>query len=113
MWRSPPSRDAPYPHSVTAIRAEATRWVDDDQPGWVEIIIVDADGVRWVVVEKVPVLGDDSLTPEATYPRPTLVPCNAEPGDEDGRVVVTLLHDIEAEGGQTRFVVEPSKVVRG
>ena len=77
------------------------------------MVLADSDGNHWVVVEKVPVVGDESLTRDATYPRITLVPCEAEPELAEGRVAVTLLHGIEAEGGQTRFVVKSSSVVRG
>lgn len=98
---------------MTAVRAEATRWLDDNQPGWVEVVLADADGKRWVVAEKVPVLGDESLTRDAAYPRSTLVPCEAGSEVVEGRVAVTLLHGIEAQGGQSRFVVESSSVVRG
>lgn len=98
---------------MTGVRAEATRWVDDNQPGWVEVVLDDADGNRWVVVEKVPVLGDETLTRHNTYPRTTLVPCEAQPESADGRVAVTLLHGIEAQGGKTTFVVDASSVVRG
>lgn len=98
---------------MTAVRAEATRWVDDHQPGWVEVVLTDAHDNRWVVVEKVPVLGDESLTRDTAYPRTTQIPCEAEPEDAEGRVLVTLLHGIEAKGGENRFVVRASSVRSG
>lgn len=86
--------------------------MSDEQPGWVEVVLTDVDGYRWLITEKVPVLGDSGLTPGAAYPRETAIPCRAEQA-AGGRVAVSLLHGIEARDGQTRFVVPADSVMRG
>lgn len=95
---------------MTWVRAEATRWVDDAFPGFVEVVIVDADGRRWVTVDKAPVLGDDNLTADARYPRITRVPCEVVSEAVDGRVMVSLLHGIAMDGGETRFTVDAGSI---
>ncbi|GAA1654070.1 hypothetical protein [Actinoplanes couchii] len=75
------------------LRVEATRWVDDEQPGWVEVRIPGTPPVT--LVEKAPVLDPgDRLAPDAVYPVALEIPCDVLDTDADGTVLVMLHHDI-------------------
>lgn len=55
---------------VEYVRGRVVRWVEVDFPGWVEVEIVEADGNRAALVDKVPVFyADSGLTPD--------VPCQS------------------------------------
>ena len=49
------------------VRAQALRWVSDDQPGWIEVGLVDADGQEHRIIDKVPVLTSRSITASALW----------------------------------------------
>ncbi|GGK59426.1 hypothetical protein [Nocardia camponoti] len=51
------------------LNAEATRWVDDAFPGFVEVAFRQADGAMVIFTEKLPVVDARSgLTAESAYP---------------------------------------------
>ena len=95
---------------VTAyIRAEITRWVSDDCPGFVECRFADRFGREWVVVEKAPVLTDAGLRSDSRYPQPVLIACEvvARRQDDAGREIVDITTEIpwaiETTDGTTSF----------
>lgn len=55
---------------VMMVRCEAVRWVSDEPlPGIVEVVLTDADGTRWSLVDKAPVFDSVGvLLPTADYP---------------------------------------------
>ena len=79
------------------VRCEAIRWVDDEpQPGLVEVVLTDADGTAWSLVDKAPVFDAVGvLRPDADYPISVLVACNVieRRTDDAGRqtAVIDLL----------------------
>jgi hypothetical protein len=95
---------------VTAyIRAEITRWVSDDCPGFVECRFADRFGREWVVVEKAPVLTGAELRSDSRYPQPVLIACEvlARRQDDAGREITDITTEIpwaiEATDGTTSF----------
>ncbi len=48
-------------HGMADIAVSILRWVDDDQPGFVEFSIVDCDGRDWRFVDKLPVVTAEDL----------------------------------------------------
>lgn len=50
------------------VRGQALRWVSDDQPGWVEVNLVDADGDEHRIIEKAPVLTTVAFTSASPFP---------------------------------------------
>ena len=76
-------------------RAEIRRYVDDDQPGWVECAFTDAHGREWLFIEKVPVVTVEFLNTASGYPRAGVIAC--EVIAENDRVVVTMV------GGRVEF----------
>lgn len=98
------------------VRGRVVRWVDHEFPGWIEVEIVEADGNRVALVDKVPVFyaGDD-LTPDTTLPVDLNVDCDVlqrEQTPEAGEVVtVRLRHYVEDEDGRTTFQIHADQVV--
>jgi hypothetical protein len=78
------------------LRATALRWISDEpQPGWVEVELVDADGRRWLVHDKPPIVAEppNGFLPTSSYPMPTLIPCHvvSRQSSPDGRYLVTVV----------------------
>jgi len=54
---------------MTAIKVTITRFVREDQPGWVAFEFVDAHGSPRQFVEKAPIVSIEELTKTSQYPR--------------------------------------------
>ena len=93
------------------------RFTDDYQPGFVECSFVDVAGARHLIHEKVPVVSQEDLSFDSTYPRTGRVACRVveEWRDESGRYIARVSTEepfhIESDGGFTEFVV-PSTMVK-
>lgn len=103
---------------MDAIRVEIVAFVDSAQPGWVECRLIDADGVTWRFVEKVPVVTDARLDESSAYPQPGFIGCEVIEAwnDEQGRRLVRVCTErpwgVESMGaGRTQFVVPADTVV--
>ena len=102
---------------MTEIRALITRFVDSDQPGWVECEFVDAFGRKWIFREKVPVVTNEYLCEDSSYPCPGFIAGQivGEKTDATGRRVLTVDTEqpwgVEAITGEHRFDVLPEQVV--
>jgi hypothetical protein len=103
---------------MTAVSVEIARFVDDRQPGFVECVLVDADGRSHAFVEKGPVVSASNLLPGSKYPRAGSIACEviSEFTDSSGRQLVRIdtdrPHGVESSSGETKFVVLPSQLVR-
>lgn len=81
------------------VRAQALRWVSDDQPGWIEVGLVDADGQEHRIIDKVPVLTSRSITAESAFPAELWL--KADAGEVNGeRVEVTFDSAVETTDGR-------------
>lgn len=91
------------------LRAKVTRWVDDYQPGFVEVQFEAADGSTVSLVDKIPVFGAD-VEPGTTYPVPITVDCAvvAEHGDQ---VEIELLHGVMDGDQRSRFTVRRESLI--
>jgi hypothetical protein len=98
---------------MALVECVAVRWVSDDEPGWVEVQLTDADGAVWIMVDKEPVFGDESLTSDADYPRPLLLACDVVSAPSAGVAEVALRHGVESSEGASRFVVPSASVHDG
>lgn len=90
----------PYcePMADAIIRAQVLRWASDDQPGWIEVGLVDADGQEHRIVEKAAVLTKQSITAESEFP--TELWLMADSGQvTDERVEVTFAYAVETTEG--------------
>ena len=96
---------------MNAIRISITAFVDDGFPGWVECEMIDANGVLHQFVEKVPVVSNEDLRHDSTYPRNGIIACavNSKWTDDLGRDLsrIDTSHPwgVESKAGSTDFVV--------
>ena len=102
---------------MPSVSFEIARFVDDHQPGFVECILVDADGLQHTFVEKIPVISPNNLGPTSIYPCAGVVQCEVEEEWTDGagrclaRVNTDIPWHVESTEGITRFVVLASQVL--
>jgi hypothetical protein len=57
------------------LRAQITRWIDDDQPGIVECWFMDRFGREWSIIEKLPVVTEAALCADSQFPQPAFIGC--------------------------------------
>lgn len=94
---------------VAVVRGVVTRWLDDHQPGFVEFMLTDIDGVRHVVHEKVPILTLEVLSSSSTYPRELWVGADVLHCGR-GSATVRLGAEVTSVDGRTEFTVPLSSV---
>lgn len=102
---------------MTNVAVEITRFVDASFPGWVEFVLNDARGARWVFVDKVPVVSAEDLSEASDFPRSAMIACEVVPDPavaEAGLVKIDTSRPwgIEAKDGTSMFVVRQSQIVR-
>lgn len=91
------------------MRATATRWEADHQPGWVEASVLDARGKEHRIVEKVPVLFSQEVTAESLFPFGCWIAAEIESIDSEG-VTVSFSHGVETIDGLARLTVSAADV---
>ncbi len=102
---------------MLALRIDITGFVDDSQPGWVELRLVDAAGVTHVFIEKVPVVSDLALDRNSRYPQPGVLACTLVErsiGDDGSlRLIVDTARPwgVSSLDDETRFVVRPDQTL--
>jgi hypothetical protein len=92
------------------IEVEITRFVDDSQPGFIELRFVDAFGHEHFFIEKVPVVTLEYLNADSIYPRQGFIACRiVEKKLIDNREVFRVNTEepwgIESTAGETEFDV--------
>lgn len=93
------------------IRAQIVRMVDPHYPGFVECELVDVDGVRWSIVDKVPVVTLEDLDERSSYPRSVELACTVLERFRSPEGIELALIDIgspwglQASDGETTFEV--------
>jgi hypothetical protein len=98
------------------LSVEISRFVDDAQPGFVECIFVDAYGDIHTVVEKIPIVTDENLWSDSTYPRGGSIRCEVEEEwiDELNRHCVRVStaspDGVKSTGGEEEFVVLATQI---
>lgn len=91
------------------VRARAVRWISDDQPGVIEVGVVDGGGREHRIIEKVPVLTTANLTSASALPAELWI--RADTGNiESGLVEVTFAYSVETTEGLTGFNVPANNV---
>ena len=100
------------------LAVQIERFVDDHQPGFVECVLIDADGRRHEFIEKGPVVSAENLWLDSIYPQQGYVGCIIEDEwlDELGRRLARVNTgepwSIESVAGETRFTVLDQQIVR-
>jgi hypothetical protein len=102
--------------STQNLTVQIVRFVDDRFPGWVACEFVDANSLRHVLIDKVPIFTDELLGPTSSYPQLGCAPCEvlARWQDTQGRelVRVTLARPVgmESTEGLSEFVVTTTQL---
>jgi hypothetical protein len=60
---------------MPSLRVQIVRFVDEDQPGWVESQFRDAQGEVHSIIDKVPMFTSAALWPDSDYPQPGWIEC--------------------------------------
>jgi hypothetical protein len=100
------------------VRAKITRWVDDQQPGFVECRFTDRFDREWTLVEKLPVVTDLNLRSDSQFPQPAFIACEivSQGQDEAGRETADISTEkpwaIEALDGTTSFQMFASQLTK-
>jgi hypothetical protein len=98
------------------LAVQIVRFADNNQPGWVECVFVDANGRRHSIIEKVPVVTVEDLDADSEYPRRGTVRCEVlkRYQDEKDRELVHISTarpwSIESTEGAFEFTVPASLV---
>jgi hypothetical protein len=100
---------------VANVTCEIVRWTADEFPGWVEVELLDADGIRWSFIDKAPIFSADPLTSATSYPVPGVIRCVIVEKDESrGRTAIDTSRPdglTATDGVTTRFSVDSDLVV--
>lgn len=100
-----------YSSTLPELIVDIVRFVDNNQPGWVECEFTDAEGRRHLIIEKVPGVTSENLDVGSKYPTPGAVRCVVlkRYEDETGRELVCISTaspwSIESTEGLSEFTV--------
>ncbi len=95
---------------MATARGVATRWLSDDFPGFLEVVLTDADQVAHVIHDKAPVLGRGEWSSTTDYPREIWIDADVI-GEHRNTVTVRLAHSVESLDGRRDFEL-PTTLVR-
>ena len=102
---------------MEGIKVKIIEYIDGSQPGWVRCSFIDAFGVEWFIVEKVPVVTKEFLDEKSLYPKYGIVAGQIQNSyvDENNEEIITINTetpwDIEAENGEKIFKIKRDQVV--
>lgn len=57
------------------VKVSIERFISDNQPGWVELKLIDAWGREWIFYEKVPVISLEKIEENSNYPQQGKIAC--------------------------------------
>jgi hypothetical protein len=98
------------------LAVQIVRFVDDYQPGIVELEFTDAAGANHRLIDKAPIFTSATLSADSIYPQPGAVRCSLLRVRQDmgGRRLFTIStaepFSIETGEGLTEFDVLPSQI---
>jgi len=77
---------------MSAIKIKITKYISDDQPGFVECTFDDAWNKVHIVEDKVPIVTEKYLDANSDYPQDGVVACEIlkESKDAEGRTIFTV-----------------------
>lgn len=102
---------------MKALKIIITRFISNDQPGFVECRFHDAWNKEFIVEEKIPVLTTEDLDESSTYPKNGSIACEIirEWEDENQRKLITINignpWSVETTNGLTQFDVEQKDLI--
>ena len=91
---------------IEDLAVQIVRFVDESQPGWVEVEFTDAEGRRHTFVDKAPIFTSEFLWVDSSYPKPGEMQCEvlARWRDANGRELARI-RTLESAEGLSEFVV--------
>jgi hypothetical protein len=101
---------------ISCLAVQIMCLVDEDFPGFVGCVLVDADGACHEFIEKGPVVSAKNTGPDSIYPQPGYIDCIVEDEwvDELGRRLIRVNTEkpwgIQSIGGATRFIVFENQI---
>ena len=104
---------------MISLLVQIERFVNENFPGFVGCVLIDADGVRHEFIEKAPVVSTSPLRSKSLYPQPGYIGCIIEEEfvDELGRRLVRVSTEkpwsIESVAGMTKFTVFKDQIFLG
>lgn len=102
---------------MPVISIQIERFIDNDQPGFVECRLVDANGQAHMFIENLPIVTSVNLWADSAYPQAGTIACEIESESIDaaGRQLVQVSTErpwaVESTEGVSRFLVLSSQVV--
>lgn len=91
------------------VRATALRMADGHFPGWIEVVVEDAEGRSHHIVEKVPALTDGALPTDLVFPLELWLSAQMEETDGQ-KVTVALDWGVATVDGLGRLTVRTQDV---
>ena len=102
---------------MVAIKVKILGYVDHSYPGWIRCSFIDAFGVEWFIIEKVPVITEENLDEKSIYPKDGFIACIIDESIEGNSKEEIVTINIEkpwgicAESGETIFKVFRNQIV--
>lgn len=102
---------------MQGVNVQIAKYLGDDQPGWVECNLTDAQGRDWRFVEKLPIVTRDSLNASSALPQPGVIACEVVSNSFDvaGHAIAEIdtarPWGVESTEGVTRFVVRAEQLM--
>jgi Na+-transporting NADH:ubiquinone oxidoreductase subunit NqrC len=97
---------------MPALVVEISRFVDEHFPGFVECLLIDANGQSHIFIEKAPVVSAENLGTTSNYPCPGTIKCEIDAKlKNNAGLSIVRVNTIESTTGQTQFLVLPSQLV--
>lgn len=94
------------------VDCEIVRFISvEPQPGWVEAVLTDANGERWVFHDKPPIFTTEPIGPADHYPCRGEIRCSVlgEPNGQDNTVPIATI-GCDSIDGSNRFAVPADRV---
>jgi hypothetical protein len=102
----------------TKLAVEIVRFVDNHQPGWVEVQFVDIDGRYHSFIDKIPTFASSGrLDSETSYPQPGIIVCTilSTSVDKHGQAVAHITtcrpYYLESTDGLSEFDVSSTQLL--
>jgi len=100
---------------MPSLRVSIIRFINEDQPGFVECEFTDANGTVHTLADKVPIFSLEALWSDSIYPQPEFARCEVLARSQDSRgqlarVTIARPDGLESSGGLSEFVVLESQL---
>jgi len=96
------------------MKAIAEKYFLKDYPVSVKFSFNDIHNKKWVIIEKIPVIGIDYQEDESKYPKEIDIPFKIidtiKDNSENTIYKIKLLHSIEAENGTNEFEIYANQI---